>query len=48
MQTPWGRSVEAVPPGQRRSFRSLVEGWANNIETNHIKPRLGEQTTEAA
>ena len=43
MQTPWARSVETVPPGQRRSFRSLVEGWATNLEANHIRPRLGEQ-----
>ena len=50
MQTPWVRSVETVAPGQRRSFRSLVEGWASNIEQNNIRPRLGEQTktTEAA
>ena len=49
MRTPWARSVETVQPGQRRSFRSLVETWAANIEINHIKPRLNEQTkTEAA
>ena len=24
MQTPWARSVETVPPGQRRSFRSFI------------------------
>jgi hypothetical protein len=47
MQTPWVRSVETVPPGQRRSFRSLVEGWAANIEASNVKPRLGE-STEAA
>jgi hypothetical protein len=44
MQTPWARSVETVPPGQRRSFRSLIEAWAANVEGNNIKPRLGEQT----
>lgn len=51
MRTPWHRSVETVPPHQRRSFRSLIEGWASHIEQNNIKPRLGEQqkeTTEAA
>jgi hypothetical protein len=48
MQTPWARSVETVPPNQRRSFRSLIDGWASNIEANNIRPRLGEQTTEAA
>jgi hypothetical protein len=50
MQTPWARSVETVAPGQRRSFRSLVEAWASNIEQNNIRPRLSEQanTTEAA
>jgi chromosome segregation ATPase len=46
MQTPWARSVETVPPNQRRSFRSLIEGWAANIENNNIKPRLNE--SEAA
>jgi hypothetical protein len=43
-QTPRARSVETVPPGQRRSFASLVESWASNIEQNNIRPRLGEQT----
>jgi hypothetical protein len=48
MNTPWARTVEHVAPGQRRSFASPVEGWAANIEQNSIKPRLGEQTNEAA
>ena len=48
MSTPWSRSVEAVPPNQRRSFRSLIEAWTSNIEQNNIGPRLGEQSTEAA
>jgi hypothetical protein len=47
MQTPWVRSVETVAPGQRRSFRSLIETWAANIESNNIRPRLGE-TDKAA
>jgi hypothetical protein len=48
MSTPWARSVETVAPNQRRSFRGLIEGWASNIEENNIKPRLDEQTNEAA
>jgi hypothetical protein len=47
MSTPWSRTVETVPPGQRsRTFRVLTEQWAANIETNNIKPRLGEQTNK--
>jgi hypothetical protein len=49
MSTPWARTVDTVPPGQRaRTFRMLTEGWAANIEANNIKPRLGEQTNNEA
>jgi hypothetical protein len=47
MSTPWARTVETVPPGQRsRTFRVLAEGWAANIEANNIRQRLAEQTNK--
>ena len=48
MKTPWARAVEIVPPLQRRDFKSLIDGWAAQIEQN-INARLGEtKQTEAA
>ena len=38
--SPWQRAVERTAPHERRSFRSLVEGWATGIEQNNIRPRL--------
>ena len=49
MSTPWARSVETVPPGQRgRTFRALAEEWGARVEENNIAPRLGEQKKDQA
>ena len=47
MKTPWSRAVEIVPPTQRRDFKSLIDGWAAQIE-NNIAARLGTKQEEAA
>jgi chromosome segregation ATPase len=46
-QTPWRNVCEIVAPGQRRSFRTLIETWASTLE-NSIKLRLGEKQNEEA
>ena len=40
MRTPWAKTVQMVPPGQRHGFRELIGRWYANIERNSIAPRL--------
>ena len=48
MQIPWtAKEWEHLPPGQRKTFKSLVEGWRDMIE-NNIAARLGETEEVAA
>jgi hypothetical protein len=48
MQIPWAaREWDFLAPNQRKSFRTIVEGWAATIESN-IAIRLGERREEAA
>jgi len=46
--SPWVRLFELppVPPNERRTFASLINGWADQIERNFVQPHL--ETTEAA
>jgi hypothetical protein len=45
MATPWKKTVELVPPGQRHGFAALIGQWCANIERNNIEPRLSADQT---
>ena len=47
LATPWGKRYEHLAPGQRQTFRALVDGWAEMIESR-VKAQLGKQEEEAA
>jgi chromosome segregation ATPase len=48
LATPWSKEFDPIAPNQRRSFKSLVDGWRGQIDQN-IAARLGEPSkTEAA
>ncbi len=42
MATPWARRYEHLAPNQRRSFRTLVDGWAAPIESR-LRAQLREE-----
>jgi hypothetical protein len=43
----WSKEFEMVPPNQRRTFKSLVSGWAAQIDSN-IAQRLSDEKERAA
>jgi hypothetical protein len=45
--TPWSKRHRVVAPGERKSFRKLVDDWAMMIETR-IKAQFGEQKKDQA
>jgi hypothetical protein len=45
--TPWSRRHRVVAPGERKSFRKLVDDWATMAE-QRIRQQFGKKTDEAA
>jgi hypothetical protein len=47
MQTPWAKEFPHLAPNQRRSFKTLVDGWHDQIAPG-LAARIGEEKEEAA
>jgi hypothetical protein len=47
MQTPFRKAFEHLAPSERQHFPQLVRQWADRVEHNFIKPRLGEREDAA-
>ena len=47
MQTPWAKEFDPIAPNQRRSFKSLVDGWRDMLMPS-ITRRTGEEKQEQA
>jgi hypothetical protein len=41
-RTPWGKNFRPIPPGERREFAHLIDGWATIVE-NRLRAILAEK-----
>jgi hypothetical protein len=41
-RTPWGKNFRPIPPGERREFAPLIDGWATVVE-NRLRTVLDKE-----